>query len=242
MGSPILAVVDHLGAELSFTAAVGLEVSGFLAAADVVAAVGFLGIAAEGGRLISFLAGTVLGGCAAVLLPVEGAVAGLEVAVLAAAVVEGLVVAVVGLVVVGAGLDVEGPVAGLEVFKMAATPDLVVVEGPGFVTVDAAGLLVEAVVLGLATLTVSAPGLFLTVPFAAVGLVPFVTVAEVVLAGPIGFFSGTLVWFLLTMPETFATPIGLLGTAPAAAADFVAVVAVLLTATLFEDLTSFDIR
>lgn len=243
MGSAVFDVADHLGAELSFTVAVGLEVSGFLAAADVVAVVGFLAIAPESGRLTSFLAGKVLGGCVAVVLPVEDAVVGLEVVVLAAAVVEGFVVAVVGLDVVGAGLDVEGPVAGLEVFKTVAAA-FVVAEGLGFVTVDTAGLLVVAVVLGLVAVTVSAPGLFLTVPFAAVGLVPFVAVAEVVLAGPTGFLSGTLVWFL-TMQETFATPTGLLGTAPAAAADFIAVVVVFPTAaaaTLLEDLTSFDMR
>lgn len=48
------------------------------------------------------------------VLPVDGAVVTLEAVVLAVAVVEGLVVAVLGLVVVGAGRDVERPVAGLE--------------------------------------------------------------------------------------------------------------------------------
>lgn len=48
------------------------------------------------------------------VLPVDGAVVTLEAVVLAVAVVEGLVVAVLGLVVVGAGRDVERPVADLE--------------------------------------------------------------------------------------------------------------------------------
>lgn len=61
-----------------------------------------------------FLAATVLGGCAAVVLPVEDAVVTLEAVVLAVAVVEGLDVVVVGLDVVDAGRDVEGPVAGLK--------------------------------------------------------------------------------------------------------------------------------
>ncbi len=53
LGSAALAVVvDHLGAELVFMVAVGLECSGFLVAGDVVD-VGFLGAAAEGGRLAS---------------------------------------------------------------------------------------------------------------------------------------------------------------------------------------------
>lgn len=252
LGSAAFAVVDHLEAELSFTVAAGLEGSGFLVAADVVAAVGFFATAAEGGRLTSFLAATVLGGCAAVVLPVEGAVVTLEAAVLAVAVVEGLTVdvtsldvVVAGRDVVDAGRDVEGPVAGLVVvFEMAAPPAFVVVEVLGFGAVDAAALLAVAVVLGLATLTVSATGLFLGMPFTVVDLVLFVAVAaatEVVLAGPTGFLSGTLDWFL-TMEEA-AAPTGLLGTAPAA--DAFAAVAVCLTAateTLLEDLTSFAVR
>lgn len=47
-------------------------------------------------------------------LPVEDAVVTLEAAVLAVAVVDGLIVAVVGLDVVDAGRDVEGAVAGLK--------------------------------------------------------------------------------------------------------------------------------
>lgn len=98
--------------------------------------------------------------------------------------------------------------------------------------------------LGLATLTVSAPGLFLAVPFIVVGLVPFVAVAaamEVVLAVPTGFLSGTRVRFL-TVEEAAVAPVGLLGIAPAAA-DFVVVVVFLtaVTETLF-DLTSFTVR
>ena len=54
----------------------------------------------------------VLGGCAAVLLPVEGTTVTLE-----AAVAEGLVAAVGGLDVVGAGRAVEGAVVGLEAKK-----------------------------------------------------------------------------------------------------------------------------
>lgn len=251
LGSAAFADVDHLEAELSFTGAAGLEGSGFLVAADVVAAVGFFATAAEGGRLTSFLAATVLGGCAAVVLPVEGAVVTLEAAVLAVAVVEGLTVDVVGLDVAGldvvdAGRDVEGPVAGLVVvFEMAAPPAFVVVEVLGFGAVDTAALLAVAVVLGLATLTVSATGLFLGMPFTVVGLVLFVAVAaatEVVLAGPTGFLSGTLDWFL-TVEEAAAAPTGLLGKAPAA--DAFAAIAVFLTAaaeTLLEDLMSFAVR
>ncbi len=48
------------------------------------------------------------------VLPVEDAVVTLETVVLAVAVEEGLVVAVVGLDAVGAGREVEGAVAGLE--------------------------------------------------------------------------------------------------------------------------------
>lgn len=106
----------------------GLEGSGLLVAADVVA-VGFLATAAGGGRLTSFLAAAaVLGGCAAVVLPVEEAVVTLVAAVLAVAEVEGLAVA--GLDVVDAGRDVEGPVVGLVVFETATAPAFVVVEVP----------------------------------------------------------------------------------------------------------------
>lgn len=52
LGSAVFACGDHLEAELSFTLAVGLEGSGLLVAADVVA-VGFLATAAGGGRLTS---------------------------------------------------------------------------------------------------------------------------------------------------------------------------------------------
>lgn len=70
------------------------------------------------------------------------------------------------------------------------------------------------VILGLV-----APAVFLRVPFTAVGLVPFVTVAaaetvEVVLAGPAVFLSGNLVWFLDDVLED-GKPTGFLGTAPA---------------------------
>lgn len=245
LGSAAFAVVDHLEAELIFTVAVGLEGSGFLVVEDAGAVVGLLATAAEGG-LTSFLA-TVLGGCGVVVLPVEDAVVTLEAAVLAVAVVEGLVVVVVGLDVVDVLRDVEGPVAGLVVFETAATPAFAVVEVLGLGAGEAVSLLEAAVVLGLATLTVSAPGFFLAVPFTVVGLVPFVTDAatEVVLVAPTGFLSGTLLWFL-TVEETAATPTGLLGTAPAAD-DFAVVVvtAVFLTAAaeaLLEDLTSFTVR
>lgn len=50
MGSAAFVVVDHLEAELIFTVAVGLEGSGFLVPTEVVAPVGFLAAAAEGGR------------------------------------------------------------------------------------------------------------------------------------------------------------------------------------------------
>lgn len=63
-------------------------------------------------------AAAALRGCVAVVLPVEDAVATLEAAVLAAAVVEGLVVTVAGLDVVVAGRDVEGAVAGLGADKI----------------------------------------------------------------------------------------------------------------------------
>lgn len=245
-------VVDHLEAELSFGAAVGLEGSGFLAVSDAVAVVvGFLDAAVEDGRLTSFLAAVAaaaaLGGCAAVNLPGDGAVVALEAAVLAAAVVEGLAVADVGLDVVDVGRDVEGAVAGLVVLEVVALTALVVVEVLGFGAVEATVLLTAAVVLSLAVLTVSGAGFFLAVPFVVVGLVPFVTEAEateVVLAGPTGFLSGTLVWFLAAV-ETAATPIGLLGTAPAVDAFAVVVIVVFLPAAaeaLFEDLTSFTVR
>lgn len=100
------------------------------------------------------------------------------------------------------------------------------------------------VVLGLAALTVSAPGLFLAVPFTVVGLVPFVTVlvTEVVLACPTGFLSGTLVWLLTEEEAAAAAPIGLLGTAPAADFAFVAVFLTVAAETLLEALTSFTVR
>ena len=105
--------------------------------------------------------------------------------------------------------------------------------------------------LGLAALAaVSATVFFLGTPFSAV-LVPFVAVAaatDVVLVGPTGFLSGTLVWFL-TVEETGATRTGLLDVAPAAEADAFAVVAaaVFLTAVVFaelllEDSTLFMVR
>lgn len=79
--------------------------------------------------------------------------------------------------------------------KPAAPPtDLVVVEELDFGRVEATVLLAEAEVLGLTSLAASAPGLFLNEPFPVVGLVPFDSVAaaaEVVLAGPAGFLSGT---------------------------------------------------
>lgn len=53
MGSAVFAVVDHLEEELDFAVPVGLDGSGFLVAVDVVAVVGFLATAAEGGRLTS---------------------------------------------------------------------------------------------------------------------------------------------------------------------------------------------
>lgn len=218
----------------------GLEGSGFLLAADAVAVAGFLATAAEGGRLTSFLAAAGLGGSAAVVLPVDGAVVTLEAAVLAVAVVEGLLVAVVGLVVVVGGRDAEGPVAGLVVFEAAAPTALVVVEVLDFGAVEATVLLGAAVVLGLAPPTVSAPGLFLGMPFTVVGLVPFVAVAaatEVVLAGPADLLSGTLAWVLTVVEAAAAPPTGLLGTAPADDAFAVAVAVVLL-----EDFTPFPVR
>lgn len=189
------------------------------------------------------MAAAVLGGGAVVILPVDGAVVSLEAVVLVVAVMEGLVVAVVGLDVVDAGRAVEGAVAGL-VLEAAATR-LAVVEVLGFGAVDAAGLLAVAVVFGLVRLTVSATGFFLGVPFTVdvvvVVLVPFVTVAaatEVVLGGPTGFFSGTLVWFLTEVETATAAPNGLLGTAPAAdaAAAFAAVVAAVFLAAAAETL------
>lgn len=240
-------VEDHLDAELTFPLPMGLEASGFLVAADAV--VDFLVSAVEGGRLTSFLAAAaaaVLVGCGAVVLPVDGAVVILEAAALVVAEVEGLVVPMVGLDVVDVVRDVEEPVAGLVVFDVAAPTVLVVVEVLGLGAAEATVLLAAAVVLGLATFTVSAAGLFLRAPFTDV-LVPFVTVAavaEVVLAGPADFFSGTLGWFLAVV-ETAAAPTGLLGTAPAAA-DFAAVVvAVFLPAAaeeLFAGLTSVIVR
>lgn len=248
LGSAALVVVEHLEAVLSFTGAVGRGV--FLASAAVVAARGLFATVAEVGRLTSFLAATVLGGCAAVVLPVGGAVLTLEAAVLAAAVVGGFSAAVVGLDVVDAGRDVEGAVVGLVVFETTEATGFVVaptafdvVEVLGFEAVEAAALLAGAVVLGLAT--VSATGLFLGTPFTVVGLVPFVAVdaaAEVVLAGPTGFLSGALDR-VLTVEEA-AAPTGRLGPPPAADAAFV-VVAVFLAAaaeTFAEDLTLFTVR
>lgn len=214
----------HLEAELG---AVGLEGSGLLVEADVVAV--FFATAAEGGRLTSFLAVTALRGCAAVVLPVEGAVVTLEAAVLAVAVVEVLTVDVAGLNVVDAGRDVRLPVGGLVAFERVAPVAFVVVEVLGFGAVVAAALLAVAVVLDLATLTFSAAGFFLVMPFTVVGLVLFVAVAagtEVVLASPTGFLSGTLDWFL-TMEEAAVPTAGLLGTAP----DAFAVGTVFLTAS-----------
>ena len=106
--------------------------------------------------------------------------------------------------------------------------------------------------LGLAALTVSAAVLLLGAPFTAV-LVPFVAVAaatDVVLVGPTGFLSGTLVWFL-AVEETAATRAGLFGTAPAADADAdafgIVVAAVFLAEVVFaelllEDWTLFIVR
>lgn len=54
-------------------------------------------------NFLPFFAATVLGGCAAVILPVEDDLITLETVVLAVEVVEGLVAAVEGLDVVGAG-------------------------------------------------------------------------------------------------------------------------------------------
>lgn len=101
------------------------------------------------------------------------------------------------------------------------------------------------VCLGLSTLTVSAASLFL-VPFT-IDFVPFVTVApetKVALDCPTGFLSGTPIWFF-TMEETAATPIGRLGTAPAAAAaaDFVVVIFFTTAVeTVLEVLTSLALR
>lgn len=91
-------------------------------------------------------------------------------------------------------------------------------------------------------LTVSEAGLVLAVPFTAASLVPFVTAAgsDAVLLGPTGFFSGTFLW-LLPAVETVATPVGLLGTAPAAEEDFAAV-GVFFAETLLCDLTSLTPR
>lgn len=235
------AVPDDLKAELTFTDAVGLEGSGFLAAADVVVDGGFLASEAEGGRPTSFLAAAVgLEGCAAVVLPVEGAAATLGAVLFAAALVMGLVVAVVGLDVVGAGRDVDGAVAGLVILEAAAPVFLGAVGVLGFGGAEAAGLGGPTVVLGFVALTVSV--FFLGTQLDITGLVPFVTVAaEVVLVGPTGFLSGTLVWFL-AIEEAADAPSGLLGGAPAVEA-FDAIVAVVFLATaeetLLEDLTLF---
>lgn len=245
LGSAPFAVADSLEAEFCFTAAVGLEGSFFLVTEDVVAD-GFLAAAAGSGRVTSFLAAAVFDVCAAVVLPVEGAVVALEAAVLAAVVVGGLeVVDVAVLDVVAAGRDAGGAVAGLVVFDMApAAAGFVVVEVLGFGAVEATGLLEVAVVFGL---TVSATGLLLGVLLAVVGLVPLVTeaaaaVVVVVLATPTGFLSGALVWFL-TVEEAATAPTGLLDAVPAAEA-FAAVVVFLAAAAeiLFEVVTSFTVR
>lgn len=92
-------------------------------------------------------------------------------------------------------------------------------------------------------LNVSEPGLVLADPLAGASLVPFAMGAAgsaAVLLCPTGFFSGTLVW-LLTAAETVATPMGLLGTAPAAEEDFAAVV-LFFAETLFSDFTSLTLR
>lgn len=190
-------VVDDLDAVFTLTVATGLEGSGFLGAADAAAVVGFLVAVVERGRLTSFLAAAGGGGlgCAAVVLPVDGAALTLETAVLAVGVAESLVVAVGGLEAIDVGREVEGPVAGLVVFDAAAPAALVVVEALVFGAVEGALLVAAAVVLGLAPLTVSVVGFFLGVPFND-DLVPFVTVpaaTEVVLVGPADFLSGTLV-------------------------------------------------
>lgn len=112
-------------AVLDFKLTVDLEASGFFVAAEDVAV--FLGTAAGGGRVTSFLAGAVvLLGCVAVVLPEEGAVAALEAAVLAvegglAVAAEALEAAVLaverGLVVaaaVGAGAALEAAVLAVE--------------------------------------------------------------------------------------------------------------------------------
>lgn len=62
-----------------------------------------------------FLAAAVLGGCAAVVLTLEGAVVALgTVGFAAAELVKGLEAAVLGREVAEAGLDVEEPVVGLQ--------------------------------------------------------------------------------------------------------------------------------
>ena len=61
-----------------------------------------------------FFNGAVLRGCAAAVLPVEGAGVALTVVVLVVAAVGGLDVAVVGLDVADAGRDLGGPAMGLQ--------------------------------------------------------------------------------------------------------------------------------
>lgn len=232
-----VAFAGNLDTELSFVAAVGFEDSGFLVAADVV---GFLTPAAESGRPTSLLAAAdVLGGCAAVLLPVEGTTATLEAAGLAVAVADGLAVAVVGLDVVGVGRAVEGAVVGLVALETGAPPALVGAEVLGLGAADVADLLVEAVVLGRARLAAS--GFFLGGPFTVDGLVPFVAVVAatlVVLVGPAGFLSAALVW----LEEGVAPPNGVGGAPATFVALAVAVLLVAATETLLEDLTSFLVR
>lgn len=165
---------------LNFTLTADLETSGFFIAAVVVDV--FLANAAVGGRLISFLTGAVaLSFCAAVVLPEEGAVATLEVAVLAEQ--AGLIMAA-EVEALAAGWEV-GAVAGLDVFKGAAVAvGFVVEEVPDFEAEGPVGRLSGAVVLGL-----GAASVFFGMPFA--GLVPLVTAAEAE-AGPVGFLSGIL--------------------------------------------------
>lgn len=177
------------------------------------------------------------------VLPVDGAVVTLEAAVLDAAVVAGLVETVLGLDVEDAGRAAKGPFATLVVFGIAPLSGLAVVEVLGFGPVDATGLLELAVLLGLATLEVSAAVLLVVLPFTAGRLVQFVAVAvarDVVLAGPTGLLSTTLVW-VFTVGETAATPTSLLGTTPAADAAFAAGAATVFFAeVVFEELLFED--
>lgn len=203
IGSAVLEGGGRLGMGSGLEVVVGLGASGLvvLVLADPA---GFLAAAVVVGLVTSFLAGAfVLGGCAAVVLPAEGAVVpGLGAAGL---VVEG---AVVGLdaAVETAGRDAEGPVAGLVVLGTVVLSVLAAVEVPGLGADEAVGL--GAVVLGFAPLT---GALLLRAPFPVAVLAPLVAaVAEFGRAAPTGFLSDTLVWVLTAEAAAVAPPTGFL--------------------------------